>query len=62
MKHVKKLSQARPVQAAAWQDILCELASVLNAVIAAFGGASPIAAYVDDKCALPTPNPTDNNA
>lgn len=60
MKHIRLLGQSRPTRAAAWQDIVCEIASVINAVVAAFGGASPIAIYVDEKCAIPDPNPDDD--
>lgn len=61
MKHVKVLSEGRPGKAAAWQDIICQIAEVINAVVAAFGGNAPFAAYIDGKCALPTPNPSDGN-
>lgn len=57
MKHVQTISCKQPQKAAGWQDVLCELAPLLNAVLGAFGGSSPLLGYVDEKCEIPTPNP-----
>ena len=56
MKHIKLISDRSPDSAAAWQDAVCAMADVLNAVIQAFGGSSPFVSFVDQKCAFPTPD------
>lgn len=55
MRHIQKISAGRPSTADQFQDVVCALAGILAAVIQAFGGASPIAEYVDSKCAFETP-------
>jgi hypothetical protein len=57
VKHLRSLSSGQPAQANIWQDIICQFAGVLSALLGAFGGASPLTDYVDDKCLIPTPNP-----
>lgn len=59
MKHIRSLSQGSPARAAAWQDVLCAIMMALNAILEAFGGASPVVGLINDKCYIPTPNPPD---
>jgi len=54
VKHIKRVST--PARAAAWQDAVCLLVKTMNAILEAFGGASPFGGYVVNKCTIPTPN------
>lgn len=56
MKHLTPMTVRRPAEAALWQDILCNVVSVFSGLLRAFGGASPLADYIDDKCLIPPPN------
>lgn len=56
MKHIATLSKKTPVNAAMWQDIVCSITTILADLIEAMGGSSPLVTWIDDKCAIPTPN------
>lgn len=60
MKHIRSLSQSSPARAAAWQDVVCAIMMAFNAILEAFGGASPVGSLIHEKCYIPTPNPTNN--
>jgi hypothetical protein len=57
VKHVRTLTNGHPSQANVWQDIICQVVGIFSALLGAFGGASPLTDYVDEKCLIPTPNP-----
>ena len=56
MKHVCTVSKGMPADAAVWQEIICLAANAISGIVGSKGGASPIVAWVDEKCDLPTPN------
>ena len=60
MKHVTRISRQRPAGAAAWQDNICFLASVLVGLLGFLGGSAPGLEYIDDKCFIPQPNARNN--
>jgi len=56
MRHVKSISTVQSKPANEFQDAICAFASAFSAIIAAFGGSSPIAEYIDGKCAFEVPD------
>lgn len=57
VKHIKSMSRRGVVAANEYQDLICRLAELFNALLGFFGGASPVGLWIDSKCAIPTPNP-----
>lgn len=59
MKHLTRITQSQPASADAMQDFICFTAQALNSFITIIGGMLPITTFIEDKCALPTPNEPD---
>ena len=51
MSHLRQISEKKPVRAAEWQDLLCELNDMLATVLAIKGANIPLVTYVEEKCA-----------
>lgn len=56
MRHVRTLTEARQSKANEFQDFICAFSGAFSAIIAAFGGTSPITEYIDSKCAFDVPD------
>ncbi len=57
MKHLGTVSKFAPSAANDTQDILCTIASAIADMVSAKGGTAPLVNWVDEKCAIPVPNP-----
>jgi len=62
VRHIKQLTHRRIDKANAFQDLICEVTSGLSAFLEIIGGSVPFVTFVDDKCALPTPNEDSGDA
>jgi len=56
VKHLIRMSKSRPVRADAVQDFICFTAQGLNAFLSLIGGVLPFTTFLEQKCAIPTPN------
>ncbi len=56
MKHLIRMSKSQPVRADAVQDFICFTAQGLNAFLSIIGGVLPFTTFLEQKCAIPTPN------
>ncbi|HNR30347.1 MAG TPA: hypothetical protein PKI11_05620 [Candidatus Hydrogenedentes bacterium] len=56
MKHITYVSSRKPMTAAAWQDVLCQIVMAANALVEALGGSAPFLGLINSKCEIPTPN------
>jgi len=56
MRHIQKISNVRVEKADQFQDAVCAVVTVFAAILQSFGGASPIATYLDSKCSFETPD------
>lgn len=48
MKHIKPVN--RTSRATAFEDTVCQIVYVFNAVLGFFGGSSPVGQFVQAKC------------
>ena len=55
MKHTRPISSQVPAKAAYWQELVCSLSVMVNAVMAFTGGSVPFVLYIEDKCDIPVP-------
>jgi hypothetical protein len=56
VKHVKAVTRKAPEKADAVQEIICEVAQFISALLGSLGGTSPLLGFVEDKCDLPEPS------
>jgi len=56
LKHVAHITRNAPAKSADWQEFVCAFTVALNALLSFFGGSSPLALYIEDKCDIPQPN------
>ncbi len=56
VKHVKAISMRGSAKATATEDFICAMTAILNSLLGFFGGSSPLLLFIEDKCAIPTPN------
>ena len=56
MKHLRILSAHRPAKAAYWQEVVCSMAVMINAIMGFTGGSIPFVLYIEEKCDIPVPN------
>jgi hypothetical protein len=57
VKHIAPVTKAHVARAGKWEDFVCIFAQTFNSALSFFGGASPLMAFVEDKCDIPNPNP-----
>jgi hypothetical protein len=60
VKHLTRITQSQPASADAMQDFVCFTAQALNSFITIIGGVLPLTTFIEEKCALPTPNDSGN--
>jgi hypothetical protein len=53
VKHLSTITVPR--KADKFQEFICSKAVILNDILGAFGGESPITGYVVEKCDIPEP-------
>lgn len=56
MKHLGRISKGAPASADTWQDVVCIIVNTMNALLEAFGTASPFGEALRTKCEIPTAN------
>ncbi len=56
MTHLKGISKSTPAGADAFQDAICIVVNVVNALLGSFGTTSPFGDFLGAKCEIPTPN------
>ena len=56
MKHLGRISKGAPASADTWQDVVCIVVNTMNALLEAFGTASPFGEALRTKCEIPTAN------
>jgi len=55
VKHIITVSKKGPHSAAAWQDFLCFVVSIVSDILGATGGNLPLLSLLDDKCTPEAP-------
>jgi hypothetical protein len=56
VKHLKPVCHGNVSKATEFDDIMCNVATIVNSLLDFLGGASPLFLYIGDKCILPQPN------
>jgi hypothetical protein len=52
VRHLRAVT--KPIKGELWQEIVCQVSSILAAILGSFGGESPFFQYLVDKCDLPS--------
>jgi len=53
LKHVRPITGEKPVAAALWQEIFCQLNEAILIMLEFKGGSLPIVNFISNKCDLP---------
>ena len=58
LRHMQRISKGGPVRGNAFHEFICSFAVAVNALLGLMGGSAPFFQYIEEKCDIPRPNPS----